>query len=70
MNIGTRIMELRCKSDLTQAELANLSGASQRAISAYEQGERLPNVKTIGKLAKAFGLTFNEFIDGVKFGEE
>jgi len=65
MTIGKRIMELRAKKGWTQGELAAASKTSQRAVSAYENEDRTPNVKTISKLSAAFGMTFNEFIEGV-----
>lgn len=48
-----KIREFREKADLTQVELALLLGVSNKAISHYEVGNRMPSLDTIKKLATA-----------------
>lgn len=47
----------RGRRGLTQAELAQAAGTSARAIGRIEQGEAVPGVVTLGKLAEALKTT-------------
>lgn len=53
----TRIMAARHELSLTQAELAKLTGVSQRQIAAYEGHESKPRANVLIKLAGALGTT-------------
>lgn len=50
------IRSARDMADLTQAELAELAGVTQQAISAYETGRMDPTLATLTKLIEAAGL--------------
>jgi len=52
-----RIKELREEKGLSQTKLAQALGFNQRTISDYETGKREPNVETIKKLCKYFGVS-------------
>ena len=52
------IAEKRKAQKMTQAELAQLVSVSQRAIAAYELGERRPSVTTAKKLGKVLGFSW------------
>lgn len=52
---GSTIRRARKAAGLTQAELADLAGTRQGAISAYENGLRDPTVGTLSRLLKATG---------------
>jgi transcriptional regulator with XRE-family HTH domain len=68
----------REKAELTQAQLAELSGVPQAAISRIERGERTPRRSTLEKLARVLKvkhpswlaapmapyITFEELIEG------
>lgn len=58
-----RIKELRQKRNLSQDELAELSGVQQYLISSYEVGRREPNIKTMRKLAKALNVKITELFE-------
>lgn len=51
---GKRIVELRKKRGLTQAELARSIGISRSALSLYEIEKREPDIETLNKLASLF----------------
>lgn len=51
---GKRIVELRKKRGLTQAELAKSIGISRSALSLYEIEKREPDIDTLGKLSALF----------------
>jgi transcriptional regulator with XRE-family HTH domain len=62
--IGLRIREARENSDLTQEELAEKIGKTQKAISGYENGSRAIRVTELPALAKALDVPIAYF-----FGE-
>ena len=47
---------LRRRAGVTQSRLAELAGTSQPTIAAYESGSKVPNLRTLRKLARALGL--------------
>lgn len=49
------IARLRRERGLTQAQLAELTGCTQKDISRWETGERNPGTKSLIKLSKALG---------------
>lgn len=53
---GQRIVELRKRQGLTQAELAKTIGISRSALSLYEIEKREPDIETLGKLATLFNV--------------
>lgn len=53
----TRIKELREEKGLSQTQLAAELGLNQRTISNYETGVLEPNIQTIKKICKYFGVT-------------
>lgn len=52
-----RLRELRRLRDLTQDQLASLSGISQNQVSRYEAGLTEPSSSAIGQLAHALNVT-------------
>ena len=61
MKIGDKIKELRQEFKLTQMQLANLIGVSQKAIDYWERNVNEPKASYIIALVKIFNLTFDEF---------
>lgn len=49
------VMEARCNADLTQKQLADLTGIDQSDISKIERGVANPSVSTLERIAKALG---------------
>ena len=54
---GKIIKELREKEQLTQLELANIIGVSDKAISKWETGKGLPDITLIEPLSKALKVS-------------
>jgi transcriptional regulator with XRE-family HTH domain len=50
---------------MTQAELAKRAGVSQKALSNIETGAQHPSPVTVGKLAQALELEFDELYDAI-----
>jgi transcriptional regulator with XRE-family HTH domain len=65
ISFGDRLAELRKIRGLTQVQLAELLGSTQRAITYYENEADYPPVETIVQLAKILGVTTDELL-GVK----
>jgi len=57
MMIGERIKSLREEKKITQQELAQYLGVSQKTISNYEKEERSPDPETLRKIADYFDVT-------------
>jgi transcriptional regulator with XRE-family HTH domain len=69
---GRLLQSLRISAGLTQEELAEGAGLSQKAISAYERGQRTrPRPRTVRLLADALGLAGHDreaFVKSVDAG--
>ena len=62
MTFAETLHNARTAMNLTQKELAMLSGVSLRSIQYYELGEKVPKHKTVyAKLAKALGINEDSF---------
>ena len=54
--IGEKIRERRLSKGWTAAQLGDKAGYSEGYILYIERGDRIPSVKTLIDLAKAFGI--------------
>ena len=70
VKIGKFIASLRKSKKLTQQELAELLGVTDRAISNWENGRRMPDISLLKPLAENLGITVNELISGERIPEE
>lgn len=64
--IGKFILELRKNKNMTQAELAEKLGVTDRAISKWENGRGLPDLSLMKPLCDELGITVNELLGGEK----
>lgn len=67
MSVSNSIKALRLKFNLTQLELAEIAGVTDKAVSCWELGKSAPRMGAIEKIAKHFNLTNSEVIS---FGSE
>ena len=67
--IGDFIAELRKENNMTQIELANKLGVTDRAVSKWENGRGLPDVSLFEPLCKEFNISVNELLKGEKIKE-
>lgn len=63
--LGERVARLRKEQNLTQVQLAKLLGISQQLMAAHEAGQRKIPTSILPRLAKLFGVSFEELL-GVK----
>ena len=56
MSTGEKIKHNRKRLCLTRERLGELVGVTRRAVSYYECGERFPDLATLAKMARVFGI--------------
>ncbi len=64
IKIGKFISLKRREKNITQCELAEMLGISDRAISKWENGVCMPDVSNIPKLCNILGITINDLFSG------
>ena len=57
------MIQKRKERKLTQAELAQMVGCSQRAIAGYELEERKPSVPMAQRIAAVLGFEWTRFYE-------
>ena len=60
-NFSKKFSAMRKNSGITQQELGNMLGVSNRAVSKWETGLALPSTENIYKLSKIFGVPVDHF---------
>ncbi|MGN0161470.1 MAG: helix-turn-helix domain-containing protein [Lachnospiraceae bacterium] len=64
--IGTFIQTMRKELGLTQKELADRIGISDKTVSKWETGNGLPDLSSMDMLCKTLNITVNELLSGEK----
>lgn len=70
VKIGKLIAECRKDKKMTQVELADKLGVTDKSVSKWENGKCLPNVSLYKDLCDILGITLNEFFAGEKIKDE
>lgn len=68
--IGKFIAESRKNKKLTQLELAEKLGVTDRSVSKWENAKCLPDVSLYKPLCKILGISINELLYGEKISKE
>ena len=68
--IGKFIAENRKKKKLTQSELAEKLGVTDRSISNWENGKNMPDLSLFKPLCDILGITINELMSGENINEQ
>ena len=63
MTFGEKIKQARLAMNLSQTELAQLTGISERSLYTYEQLGTLPRKSNIRKLAEALHISVSYLLD-------
>lgn len=63
MPIGENIKRLRIMHGLSQKELAQIAGVSDKAVSTWENGTKEPRMGAVQKIADHFGLKKSNLIE-------
>lgn len=66
---GAFIAELRRERKLTQQQLGELVGATNKTVSRWETGTYMPPIEALEVLSKELGVTINELIAGERLSE-
>lgn len=66
ISLGERIKDLRLEKGLSQTQLANEIGVSQKAIDYWERNVNEPKASYIVALVKFFEITYDEFFADIK----
>ena len=64
VKIGQFLRELRRAQKLTQEQLAEELGVSNRSVSRWETGVNLPDFDILLRLAARYGVGVEELLDG------
>lgn len=70
VKMGNFLAELRKEHKLTQAELGEKLGVTNKTVSRWETGNYMPPVETLEELSNLYGLTINELLSGRKLKPE
>lgn len=67
---GEFIAKLRAELKLTQKELADRIGVTDKAVSKWETGRGFPDIGVLEILAKELGVSVTELMNGERFAPE
>ena len=66
MSIGSNIRRLRLLNNLTQQELAQKLGVSDKAVSTWENDKKIPRMGAIDKMSTLFGVLKSDIVEDGK----
>lgn len=70
IKIGKFIAALRKEKGLTQEQLEEKLGVTNKTISRWENGNYMPDVEMLSLLSKEFGVSINELVSGKRLATE
>lgn len=70
IKIGRFIAECRKKANLTQMQLAEKLGITDKAVSKWERGVAMPDTSIMLELCDILGISVNELLNGEKINME
>ena len=62
--IGLYLKELRKDKQLTQAQLAEILGVSNRTVSRWETGVNMPDFDVLIEIAEFYGVPVQNILEG------
>lgn len=68
--IGKFIQELRKQQNMTQKDLAEKLGVTDRAVSKWENGRGIPDVSLMKPLCDILGITVSELLSGERIAQK
>ena len=69
VKIGKFIAQCRNEKNITQEELGEKLGVTNKTISRWENGHYLPDIEMMQLLSKEFSISINELISGEKIND-
>lgn len=70
IKIGKFIAELRRSQNLTQEELGERLGVTNKTISRWENGNYMPSLEMLQMMSKEFSVDINELLCGERIADE
>lgn len=67
---GSFLRELRKEKQLTQEQLAERFGVTNRSVSRWETGSNMPDLSILVELADFYDIDIRDIIDGERKGED
>jgi len=68
--LGATVYRLRTEKGLSQSELGELVGVSNKAVSKWETDETNPDICIVPRLAEVLGVTTDELLTDIKAEEK
>ncbi len=68
--IGAFISKLRKEKDLTQSDIAEKLGVTNRSVSNWENGKCMPDLSLFKPLCEILGISINELMSGERVDNE
>ena len=68
--IGYFLSQLRKEREMTQEQLGEKLGVTNKTISRWETGTYLPPVEMLQMLSEMYGITINEILSGQRLSEQ
>ena len=68
--IGKFIQDLRKEKNMTQKDLADQLGVTDRAVSKWENGRGMPDVSLMKPLCDSLGITVSELLSGERIAQK
>ena len=66
MSIGSNIKRLRLLNNMTQQELAQKLGVTDKAVSTWENDKKIPRMGIIDKMSRLFGVLKSDIVEDGK----
>ena len=70
VRVGKYIASLRKQASLTQEELGEKLGVTNKTVSRWENGNYMPDIEMLQLLSKAFDVGINDLLAGEKIADE
>ncbi|HOZ55118.1 MAG TPA: helix-turn-helix transcriptional regulator [Clostridia bacterium] len=67
--IGKFIAELRKEKNMTQEQLAEKVGVTNKSVSRWENGKTLPDYSLLNELCNTLNISVNELLTGEKISD-
>ena len=70
IKIGKFIATLRKEKNMTQEQLGEKLGVTNKTVSRWENGNYMPNIEMLSLLSQEFGVSINELVTGERLAAE
>ena len=68
-NIGEFLATLRKEKNLTQEQLGEILGVTNKTVSRWENGNYMPPVEALQQLSEFYQITINEILSGKRLSD-